>query len=54
MNILSYLQDNIEFFEAKVAKAKAEQSTTQDMWDQCLRAAQKRLERHLEENRDSE
>ena len=43
MNILSYLQDNIEFFERKLAKARAEQSVTQGMWAQCLRAAQVRL-----------
>ncbi|MDC0261003.1 hypothetical protein OAK65_02685 [Synechococcus sp. AH-551-N17] len=43
---------NVAFFQRIVTSAEAENNTTLSTWHGCLRAAEKRLERHLEENQD--
>ena len=45
---------NIRHFEKIVARAEADNCTTLPTWQGCLRAAEKRLERHLAETQDSE
>ena len=45
---------NIRYFERIVTSAEADKSITLSIWQGCLRAAEKRLERHLEENQSHE
>ena len=53
-SLIPMLRRNVAHFERIVARAEAENSSTLQAWQGCLRAAEKRLERHLAENQDSE
>ena len=57
MNSNQYLamyRRNVTHFQKIVAAAESEDSSILPTWQGCLRAAEKRLERHLEENQGSE